>query len=381
MKAKEGLSARADLLIAKATTPLSVILQRFVVLSLAIGLMVACQSSRNRVGIATRQSPAGSVSPGGSQILPDTAVITIKGLCDIIPAPETEDMSSAKRTLTSTAVATRPDCGMIVTRQELESLGHAMGTKPDRLLALANAYSNMLQFATKGYELGIVKDRIFQQRARYNYLQSMAQYAIVAMQNRADDFTDSDLEKYYREHAERFVQADISQLAVPKHKLHLDDSGIPVHQSNETLAAEMREMKKVANTLQQEAVKGADFDNLEARAYKAALDSGVPGTDLGTRFDDMVPLQYRKLIFDLNDGQVSPVTEDENEYLIFKVRKKRMLPLSESRHWYGQLIMREMRRDLAARVKVEYNDQFFAAVKNGSGADSDNVTATLKDGS
>jgi hypothetical protein len=375
MKAKEDLRAKTDLLMAKATTPVSIVLQRFVVLSVAIGLTVACQSSRNRGGIATRQSSAGSVSSSGPQ---DVAVITIRGLCDIIPAPETEDRGSVGRTRTSTAVATRPDCETIVTRRQLESLGHAMGTKPDRLLALANAYSNLLQFATKGYELGVVKDPIFQQRAKYNYLQSMAQYAVVAMQNRADDFTDLELEKQYSEHPERFVQADISQLAVPKHKLHLDDSSTPVPQSNETLAAEMMEMKKVANTLQREAVKGADFDKLEERAYKAALDPGVPGTDLGTRFDDMVPLQYRKLIFALNDGQVSPVTEDENEYLIFKVRKKRMLPLSESRHWYGQLIMREMRRDLAASVKVEYNDQFFATVKNRSGADSDNVTATTR---
>jgi hypothetical protein len=56
---------------------------------------------------------------------------------------------------------------------------------------------------------------------------------------------------------------------------------------------------------------------------------------------------------------VSQVAEDSHEYLIFKVRKKGMLPLSESRHWYGQLIMRDMRKALADSVKIEYNEKYF----------------------
>jgi hypothetical protein len=333
------------------------------VLALFVSLIVGCLSARAQEGQAGSQpspSNTSSLSIPESLVPPDAAVVTINGLCDNIPLPGT---ATATASASAPVTATGPDCKTIVTRQELEKMAKAIGAKPDKTLALAYQYADLLEFATKGHELDIEKDPIFQQRAKYNYLQAMAQYAVLAMQRKADDFTDAELEKYYKEHPERFVRVGLSQLAVPKHKLHEDSSGNPIPQSKKTLAAEAAEMKRLAARLRKEAVAGVDIDTLEERAYKVALDESVPGTDLGIRFDDMVPEEYRKLIFDLKQGQVSEVTEDSHEYLIFKIRTKSILPLAESRHWYGQLIMRDMRKALAASVKVEFNDQYFPTIK------------------
>jgi len=313
-------------------------------------------------GVQTAQVSDESSFTINSQIPPDKAVITLLGLCHSIPLPvmSNEDFQSVKTTTAPTA--TGPDCQTIVTRQELEDLASATGVKPGNLLALAYQYADLLQFATKGHELGVEKDLLFQQKAKYTYLQAMAQYAVVAMQREANDFTDADLKKYYAQHPERFVQVDLFQLAVPKRKVHVDSAGNPIAQSKETLAADEAEMKTLAARLQKEASAGADFDRLEERAYKSAFDDSVPSTNLGTRFEDMVSPEYRKLIFDLHEGQVSQLAEDSREYLIFKIRNKHMLPLAESRHWYGQLVMRDMRNALAAGVKVEYDDQYFPPI-------------------
>jgi hypothetical protein len=312
------------------------------------------RAQESQVGNKPSQANISSFSGAGPQIQPDAPVITIKGLCDNISAPgaSSEDF---RHGVSTSAEATGPECQTIVTRQELERLSQAIGVKPNKLQGLAHQYADMLQFASKGHELGVEKDPIFQEKAKYTYLQAMAQYAVMAMQRRADDFTDAELEKYYKEHAKRFVYVDLSQLAVPKHKLHVDSSGNPVPQSEETLAVEAVEMKKLAERLRKEAGAGGDIDKLEERAYKAGLDESVPATDLGQMYDEMVPQEYVRLIFDLEEGQVSQMTEDSNEYLIFKVRKKTMLPLAEARHWYGQLNMRDMRKSLASDVKVEYN--------------------------
>jgi parvulin-like peptidyl-prolyl isomerase len=347
------------------------------VLTLFISLIIGCLSARAQQGQAGSQtSPniTSSLTIPESQVPPDAAVVTIKGLCDNVPLPGTTSEDSRPAAGTSVpAVATAPDCKTIVTRQELEKLAKAIGAKPDKTLALAYQYADMLEFATKGHELDVEKDPIFQQKAKYSYLQTMAQYAVSAMQRKADDFTDADLEKYYKEHPERFVRVGLSQLAVPKQKLHEDSHGNPIPQSKATLALEAAEMKRLAVRLQKEAAAGADLDTLEDRAYKAALDDSVPATDLGIRFDDMVPPEYRKTLFALKAGQVSQLSEDSHEYLFFKIRTKDILPLAEARHWYGQLVMRDMRKDLAAAVKVEFNDKYFPTVNKPNAGGNETV--------
>jgi hypothetical protein len=165
-------------------------------------------------------------------------------------------------------------------------------------------------------------------------------------------------------------------VAVPKQKLHVNAADDPIPQSKETQAAEAAEMRKLTDKLHKEAEAGVDFDKLEEQAYKAALDPSTPGTELGTRFDDMVPPEDRKMIFGMEEGQITPVIEDSHEYLFFKIRNKHMLPLADARHWYGQLIMRDMRKALAASVNVEYNDQYFPQAKPKSAGDESVGAAT-----
>jgi parvulin-like peptidyl-prolyl isomerase len=290
----------------------------------------------------------------------DAPAITLSGLCNngfdsnttaghSLPGGAPPDGVSAP------SAATRPDCKVVVTREQLEKLSSAIGARSSTGLALAYQYADMLRFAAKGHELGIENDPRFLEKVRYSYLREMAQFAVVVMQERADDFQDAELENYYNEHPGDFVQMQLSQLAVPKQKTHKDGSTSKTA-SQVGIAAEM---KKLAVRMQKEAAAGGNFDTLEERIYRIVGDEAVPGTELGVRTPDTVPPEYRKLIFDLQPGQVSQVFEDSHEYLILKCVHRRIMPLAESRHFYGQLRMKAMRKALEDGVKTQFNDEYF----------------------
>ena len=286
----------------------------------------------------------------------DAPAITLSGLCNngfdpstiaghSLPGGEPPDRVTAPR------AATRPDCKVVVTREQLEKLSSALGARSSTGLALAYQYAEMLRFAAKGHELEIENDPRFREKVRYSYLREMAQFAVVVMQERADDFQDAELENYYQEDPGHFVQMQLSQLAVPKQKTHKDGSTSKTASQVDTAAE--GDMKKLAVRMQKEAAAGGNFAALEDRVYKIAGDEAVPGTELGVRTPD------RKLIFDLQPGQVSPVFEDSHEYLILKCVHRRTMPLAESRHFYGQLRMKAVRKALEDDVTTQFNDEYF----------------------
>jgi hypothetical protein len=338
-------------------------MRRIVLLILFSVLACGSFSAQAQEGTDNQIQPA-EVST--AQVPLDAAVITLNGLCDngLVQNTPVGGSQAGGQTATaagSTFLATDPGCKTVVTREEFDKLAKAVGVRPGRGLALASQYSEILRFAEKGRELALEKEPTFLAKARFAYIQTLYQFAIVKMQEQADDFTAADLEKYHTEHNEEFMQVEVSQLAIPKHKVHDDGGAAAVKKAHAQVdpVAEQAAMKRLAERMRREAAAGADFDALEERIYKIAGDESVPDTDLGIRYPDQVPLEYRKIIFDLKPGQVSQVTEDSHEYLIFKARKKHVLPLSESTHWYGQLRMRAMRRQLNESVKADFNDLYF----------------------
>jgi parvulin-like peptidyl-prolyl isomerase len=182
---------------------------------------------------------------------------------------------------------------------------------------------------------------------------------MVHMQHQADDITDADVEKYFQEHPERFVRISLQQIAVPKQKDHGDATPAKVD------PAEQQEMHRLALTIQKEAAAGWNVEKLQAKAYKAANDDSVPDVDLGHPIPEEIPVEYRKLVFDLKPGQVSAVTEDDHEYLIFKCVEKKTIPPHERKKLYGWLRMRDARQALQDMVQVQFNQQYFLAPAKG----------------
>jgi len=277
-----------------------------------------------------------------------TPVITIDGLCD-----KGLHDAAVRSLITGPAEpaatkGTDSECKTVITRQEYEQLLERLGGRTDASHSsrFASQYAEMLLFAVKGREAGVDKESEFEEKLHYDYLQALAQFATLYMQKQADDITDQDVAKYYQQHPGRFVRIHLLQIAVPKH-------GVQPRGAEET------DMRALALKIQKAAATGEKFDKLEEKAYKVAGSSSVPNTDLGTPVPDEIPSEYRKLIFDLEPGQVSQVTEDDHEYLIFKCDWKRTIPETERKHFMGWLRMRDARAALEKSVSIRLNEQYF----------------------
>ncbi len=300
---------------------------------------------------------AGQVSTGASvsEVPPDTPIITINGLCanDLITANMPTLLTQRPDSTTEKAVD--PGCKTVITRGQYEKLVTGIGgkPKPGGPPNFARQLIDMLLFTQKARETG-ADATTAQEKLRYSYLQSMAQMTMVQMQRQATDITDADAEKYFQEHPERFVRMHLQQISVPKHKSH-DDQTSPTKAD----PAEEEEMHQLALKIQKEAAAGGNIDKLEERAYKAAHDPSVPETDLGEPVAEEVPPEFRKLIFDLQPGQVSVVVANDHEYLIYKCVERHTVPPAERKKLYGWLRMRDSKRALQDMVQTQFNPQYF----------------------
>jgi len=296
-------------------------------------------------------------TPEEAQISPDTPVIVINGLCanDLVSGNLASLLNSGS-TASNSEKGIDPGCKTVVTRQQYEQLLTATGGKviPGPPPKFAKQYADMMLFAEKAREMGGEKDAALLDKLRYNYVQALFQFAMIHMQHQADDITDADVEKYFQEHPERFVRMHLQQISVPKHKGENDESV-------KADPAETEEMHSVALKIQKEAAAGANVEKLEATAYREAHNSSVPDVELGTPIPEEVPQEYRKLILDLQPGQVSAVTEDSHEYLIFKCVEKHTVPPAERKKLYGWLRMRDSMHALRDMVQTQFNQQYFVA--------------------
>lgn len=341
---------------------------RYLWLVFAVFLVLSLQLTVGRAqdGQTSGQSSEkhGAVPPAPeSEVLPDAAVITIEGLCDSGFTTSTQPVN----TTPAPGKAVDARCKTVITRAQYENLLGVLGAKPSAFHGskFARRYAELLLFSEKGRELGVEKDPRFQEKLRFNYLEALNNFTLARLQQQADEVSEADAAKYYKEHPERFVQIHLVQIVVPKQKLH------QAVQSSGADDAEQAYMHKLALTIQKEAAAGADPDKLENKVYKIAGDPSVPETDLGDQVPDLLPTQYRKLIFDLNAGQVSQVTENDHEYLIFKCTEKHTIPASDAKRFYGWLRNRDSKQALRDSVKTEFNEQYFPAISGVASKEAD----------
>jgi hypothetical protein len=249
-----------------------------------------------------------------------------------------------------------PGCKTVITRGQYEQLVTGIGgkPKPGGTPNFARQLIDMLLFSQTARSTGADSSATVQEKLRYSYLQSMAQLTMVQMQRQANDFTDADVEKYFQEHPERFVRMHLQQISVPKHKSHEGQTG-PAKAG----PADDEEMHQLALKIQKEAAAGGSIDKLEEKAYKAAHDPSIPDTDLGEPVAEEVPPEFRKLIFDLQAGQVSAVVENDHEYLIYKCVERHPVPPAERKKLYGWLRMRDSKQALQDMVQTQFNPQYF----------------------
>lgn len=279
----------------------------------------AAQQSGAPTSASSGAAPAGNPEnkdAEASNVAPDAPVITLNGSCDKPPADKTAD----------------PNCKTVITRAEFERILDAVQPNmPPRVRRqFATRYSTALVMAQKAHEMGLDQGPKFEERMKLARIQILSQGLSQAVQEKAGQISDKDIEDYYHNKSADYEEADLQRVFVPRSqqppasKVKLSGAAEKKRQKD---AEEV--MKKEADKLRARAVAGEDLAKLQDEAFQLAeIKSKAPTTKMGKeRRTNLPPAQAS--VMDLKTGEISPVLSDQSGYFIYKVGAKDVEPLDK----------------------------------------------------
>jgi len=299
---------------------------------------------------ATPAAKAPSAKPKGAEskeVGPDTAVVTIKGLCSTA-GPK------AGGSKTTAGPAAAKTCETVVTRKQLELLIDAVSPNlpASQRRTLAQRYAELLVVANAAVKAGTEKEPKVQEQIRLQRLQVLATAYSREMQQKEAEVPPADVEKYYKENSAKYEQAKLLRIYIP---MVVTEEGKP---------PDAAASKAVAEKIQQRAAAGEDFDKLQKEAFTAANSKGTPPSpDLGERRRGTLPPKQEDAVFGLKAGEVSPALEETSGFYIYKVVSKDEVPLDKVQEEIKGTLARERLREsmekLRTSVKPVFNDAYF----------------------
>jgi len=307
-------------------------MMRFGLVCLLLGAMAWGQAANSTSTPAAQQSgaPPSAVSSGtapaagpaskeaeASTVAPDAPVITINGSCDNPPADKTDT-----------------NCKTVISRAEFEkTLDAVQPNMPARVRRqFAMRYSTALVMAQKAHEMGLDQGPKFEDRMKLMRIQVLSQSLSQAVQEKAGQISDKDLDDYYNSKSADYAEADLQRIFVPRSQ-QLPASKVKLSAAEEKKRQKDAEeaMRTEADKLRARAVKGEDLAKLQEEAFQlAGVKSKAPTTKMGkVRRASLPPAQAP--VMDLKTGEVSSVLSDQSGYFIYKVGAKDTEPLDKVR--------------------------------------------------
>jgi hypothetical protein len=303
-------------------------MSRYGLACLLLGALAWGQAAKSNPAPATQKEAAPSAAPAAmpaaaqpqptADIPPDTPVITINGLCENPPA----DKSAAA------------NCKTVITRAEFEKLLEVVQpAMPARVRKqFASNYARALVMSQRAEQMGLDKEPGFEEHMRIARIQVLSQAFNKAIQDKAAQISDKEVEDYYHANAAKFEQADLDRIYIPKTQQPpaSEAKGSAADQQKHTTDSGPA-MKAEADKLHDRAVAGEDVTKLQAEAYQmAGIKTAAPNAGMAkVRRTTLPPGQVSAM--DLKPGEVSPVMADQNGYYIYKMKTKEVLPLDQAR--------------------------------------------------
>jgi hypothetical protein len=289
-------------------------------------------------------------APGPEQkISPDAPIITLEGVCD--------------------KGAAAADCKTVVTRAEFEKIVNTiMPNMPkQQQKAFASRYATALILAQKAHDLGLDKTAEFEVQLQLQRLQMLAQLGQQNMEKEAARVGDADIDAYYKQHTKDFQLLTYDRLYIPKQK-QMDAASLKPNDPEAQKQHEASEaaMKEEAEKMRVRAAAGEDFTKLQQEVYDF---SGQKLKATSTRVPNVAKTRFPASdasVFDLNVGEVSPVLNNQQAYMIYKVDAKQDQPLEEVKPEISRLLqqqkVQQARLDLqkTAAEKTKLDEAYFA---------------------
>jgi hypothetical protein len=236
-----------------------------------------------------------------------------------VPATQTAAQAAATEPAVATITGSCPTpgqtgCKHALTQAQFERVISAINPElpAGQRRELASAYVQVYVLANEARKLGLDKDPILAERLRLDEMKALASAYSDSVRKQLKP-TDADIDTFYAENRDRFEELQLKAVIVPK-----------------TIAKELKaeETKALAEKLQARAAAGEDTAKLQTEATLAVRSEGAaPNTDLGWRGRGRLG-PFEKAIIGLRAGQVSNVLDDAQNWYIFKVAAKRLVPLA-----------------------------------------------------
>ena len=312
----------------------------------------AAQSSTNK--------PAMPSASDGQSVGPQTAVITIPGVCD-------------KKAATSAA-----PCKTVVTRAEFDDLVQTMAPniQPAQKKQLATQYAMALVMAHKAHEMHLDQGPKYEQRLRLAKLGVLNKALGESLQEQASNISEKDLQDYYKANTVAYEEADLQRIFVPKLKPQEKDAAQskdkPSEEDVKKKEQESEEAtKKLADSLRARAAAGEDFDKLQDEAYAGTEMKNKPPTKLGkVRRNGLPPDQLA--VLDSKSGEVSQPIANPSGYFIYKVGEKNTLPFEQVKQEISTTLSQQKLRDEMQAIQQsatpELNEKYFSEGAPAPGA-------------
>lgn len=271
---------------------------------------------------------------------PEEAIIVISGLC-----------SSKGATKSS-------GCKTVITKGQFERVINAiqpgMSERARREFALD--YANALVMAKKAEEMELDRGENYDEQMRLARLEILTRSLRKAIETRATQISEEEIQAYYDENRPMFERAEVDRLYIPKGS---HSRVATVSRLAETVGAELPKKGEQSSiseaaALHASAVAGAQFPALQAQAYQdEGIARAAPDTKLWIRSVSLPPGQ--RTVMDMHPGELSPVLEDPNGYMFYKMIRKELLP-------FGQ-VHDQIRETLRARRVESETDAIISSTR------------------
>jgi hypothetical protein len=159
-----------------------------------------------------------------ANVLPDSPVITIEGICDHSSGEAALSRRAMGRESSAADLAKKDSsaglgsaCKTIVTKAQFEKLVEALNPQMPATVRrqLAESYPRLLLFANKARELELDRDPRFAEAMQFASMQLLTQRLNRYFEERASSVSDADVEKYYKANAIKFEREELLRILVP----------------------------------------------------------------------------------------------------------------------------------------------------------------------
>jgi len=336
---------------------------------------------------ASRPSLPAAPADTGASIPPTTAVITIQGVC-AAPAKPAAKGTTAKPASTKPAA----DCKTVITKAEFEKLAAALAPNPNPEIKsinpqvkrqLANVLPRDMAMSEAAKKKGLESSPQYVEMVKFAKMQILASLLQRQIQADAAKVSDSDVEKYYNEHANDFEQFTVDRLFVPRNrqaqadlkdedkgeKLSADEQKAKQEAEKAKMAEGEQAMDKLAEELRTRAAAGEDFAKLQKEAFDAAgMKIASPTVTLPKLRRAGLPAAHAA-VFDLKVGEVSQIINDAGGHYIYKLEAKDPMPLDQVKEEIHSKLQNDRTREMMEKIngsyKVESNEAYFGPAAAG----------------